>query len=183
METTKKKTEDNLVTVDVRKLSIGLKTTFEGVVMIFDSIGVDAGLDELKRVVKSDAAENLNESEPPNIEKEVKDESQVTENGDAADIVASDDDASDDPVATQDDEITTEDTGQNEGSVVEKETENKPPNNISQDDITKIIVQKIRVDRSKNETIGQILKTYGVSKVSDLPSSKYEAFLTDLAAI
>lgn len=93
METTKKKTEDNLVTVDVRKLSIGLKTTFEGVVMIFDSIGVDAGLDELKRVVKSDATENLNESEPPNIEKEVKDESRVIENRDATDIVASDDDA------------------------------------------------------------------------------------------
>lgn len=54
---------------------------------------------------------------------------------------------------------------------------------VTQDDITKIIVQKIKQNRSNNERIGQLLKTYGVSKVSELPSGKYEAFITDLAAI
>ena len=38
-------------------------------------------------------------------------------------------------------------------------------------------------NRSNNEKIGSILKTYGVAKVGDLPASKYEAFLTDLSAI
>ena len=55
--------------------------------------------------------------------------------------------------------------------------------NLSQDDITRIIIQKIKQNRSNNEKIGQLLKTYGVSKVSDLPSSKYEAFITDLTDI
>ena len=53
----------------------------------------------------------------------------------------------------------------------------------TQDDITKIIVRKIKQDRSNNEKIGVILKTYGVSKVSDLPAAKYEAFLTDISQI
>lgn len=54
---------------------------------------------------------------------------------------------------------------------------------VTRDDITKIIVRKIKQNRSNNEKIGEILKTYGAAKVSDLPASRYEAFLTDLSAI
>ena len=59
----------------------------------------------------------------------------------------------------------------------------EPVSTVSLDDITKIIVQKIKQNRSNNAKIGSILKTYGVAKVGDLPASKYEAFLTDLSAI
>ena len=54
---------------------------------------------------------------------------------------------------------------------------------VTQDDITKIIVQKIKADRSNNAKIGQLLKDYGAARVSELPASKYEAFITDLSAI
>ena len=54
---------------------------------------------------------------------------------------------------------------------------------VTQDDITKIIVQKLKKDRSNNEKIGAILGTYGVAKVSELPAEKYEAFLTDLSQL
>lgn len=54
---------------------------------------------------------------------------------------------------------------------------------ITVDDITKIIVQKIKQNRSNNQRIGQLLKTCGVERVSDLPETKYEAFVTDLAAL
>ena len=54
---------------------------------------------------------------------------------------------------------------------------------VTQDDITRIIVRKIKQDRSNNEKIGAILKTYAVAKVSDLPAAKYEAFLTDVSQI
>ncbi|MBP3205406.1 MAG: hypothetical protein J6I76_16300 [Oribacterium sp.] len=54
---------------------------------------------------------------------------------------------------------------------------------VTQDDITKIIVQKLKKDRTNNEKIGAILKTYGVAKVSELPAEKYEAFLTDLSQL
>jgi hypothetical protein len=54
---------------------------------------------------------------------------------------------------------------------------------ITLDDITKIIVQKIKQNRSNNQKIGQLLKTYGAARVSELPESRYEAFITDLGAI
>ena len=58
-----------------------------------------------------------------------------------------------------------------------------PAPGITQDDITKIIVQKLKKDRTNNEKIGSILKTYGAAKVSELPVEKYEAFLTDLSQL
>ena len=63
---------------------------------------------------------------------------------------------------------------------VPKEKASTAPS-VTQDDITKIIVQKLKKDRSNNEKIGAILKTYGVAKVSELPAEKYETFLTDLS--
>ena len=54
---------------------------------------------------------------------------------------------------------------------------------ITQDDITKIIVRKLKQNRANNTKSGAILKAHGVARVSDLPESKYEAFLTDLSQI
>ena len=54
---------------------------------------------------------------------------------------------------------------------------------ITKDDITAVIVAKIKKKRDNNEKIGQLLKTYGVAQLSDLPAEKYEAFLADVAQI
>ncbi len=54
---------------------------------------------------------------------------------------------------------------------------------ITADDITKVIVGKIKQNRSNSDKIGSLLKTYGVARVSDLPDSKYEAFLTDISQL
>ena len=54
---------------------------------------------------------------------------------------------------------------------------------VSVDDITKIIVRKIKQDKGNNTKIGTLLKSYGVEKVSDLPVEKFEAFLTDISQI
>lgn len=51
------------------------------------------------------------------------------------------------------------------------------------DDITAVIVAKIKKKRDNNEKIGQLLKTYGVAQLSDLPAEKYEAFLADVSQI
>jgi hypothetical protein len=88
----------------------------------------------------------------------------------AAESAPVDDDASAEVVSASDN--TTEAAGTEETA-----------STITQDDITRIIVQKIKQNRSNNEKIGAILKSYGVAKVSDLPAAKYEAFVTDLSAI
>ena len=54
---------------------------------------------------------------------------------------------------------------------------------VTADDITKIIVQKIKQNRSNSEKIGSILKTCGAAKVSELSADKYEAFLTDVSQL
>ncbi len=54
---------------------------------------------------------------------------------------------------------------------------------ITLDDITKVIVTKIKKDRKNNEKIGSLLTAYGVKTVKDLPEVKYEVFLNDLAQL
>ena len=64
------------------------------------------------------------------------------------------------------------------------ETPEKPAAvTVTADDITKVIVRKIKQDRSNNEKVVAVLKTSGVAKVSELPTSKYEAFLTDISQL
>ena len=70
-----------------------------------------------------------------------------------------------------------------EKSAEEKHAAEKPVSTVSKDDLTKIIVEKIKKDRSNNQRIADMLANYGATKVSELPVSKYEAFLTDLAGL
>lgn len=80
-----------------------------------------------------------------------------------------------------------EDTSQKEESPdkpTEPPAEQKPQVPIlTKDDITSVIVAKIKQKRSNNEKIGQLLKAYGVGALSDLPAEKYEAFLTDISQL
>ena len=73
-------------------------------------------------------------------------------------------------------------------TVGDKPVEEDAPQQTSQstvtaDDLTKVIVRKIKQNRSNTQKIGAILKTFGVAKVSELPAGKYEAFLTELAQL
>ena len=84
-----------------------------------------------------------------------------------------------------------EDTGQKEASsdkTTDKDTpaakeEKQSAVTITKDEITAVIVAKIKKKRDNNEKIGQLLKTYGVAQLSDLPAEKYEAFLADVSQI
>ena len=84
-----------------------------------------------------------------------------------------------------------EDTGQKEApsdKTAGKDTpaakaETQSTVTITKDEITAVIVAKIKKKRDNNEKIGQLLKTYGVAQLSDLPAEKYEAFLADVSQI
>lgn len=164
----------NVIAVDARKLSLGLKMTFEGMAMVFDSLGVDMGVpavktDDAKAAIQADksAEDKLSSVEEPVSEEHNTAPAAEEQNpaNEAEPSAAKTVDAADAP-ATE---------AQPDAS--------EPTSAVSLDDITKIIVQKIKQNRSNNAKIGSILKTYGVAKVGDLPASKYEAFLTDLSAI
>ncbi len=194
MMSSKKKAGEQLIVVDAGKLSRGLKATFEGVAMVFDSLGVDAGFDvtekEEDKAGKKSAGKAKEDkvAEPVQEMKDEVAESTAKTAGGAVDDVVADGigkagpDAVMETVTEESDEAT---EAESENPEIPKNPENpkNPMPAISQDDVTKIIVQKIKQNRSNNQKIGQILKTYGVVKVGELDPKKYEAFVTDLAAL
>ena len=156
----------NLVTVDANKLREALKHTFEGVTMLFDCIGLNVPVGEPVAESEEKPAQSTPAEEPVFTP--------VEETSEEAPIVEV---PTDEPPVVEAPE-----EKKQEASPLETET-TPVASTVTQDDITKIIVRKIKQDRSNNEKIGAILKTYGVSKVSDLPAAKYEAFLTDISQI
>ena len=97
---------------------------------------------------------------------------------DAADTVSAEPAVSSD-IHEPDADVESSGAGDNAGA----EPEEAATVTVTADDITKVIVRKIKQDRSNNEKIASILKSYGVAKVSDLPTGKYEAFLTDISQL
>lgn len=134
---------------------------------------------------KAPDAEPVSDSEPGETAPE------PTE-GDAQDDTAAAEDTAED---TEDNSLPadTADTPPWEDTSQEDEAPDKPAEPpaeqkprvpiLTKDDITSVIVAKIKQKRSNNEKIGQLLKAYGVGALSDLPAEKYEAFLTDISQL
>lgn len=174
-----------MISVDAGKLSKGLKTTFEGVAMVFDSIGVpvDIGVSVGAETPVEEQKEEKTEASPVTKTEAKAETAPVEETQKEVPEVPVQEASAPAAEAKAAGTESTEDTENKEAkeAPVEKAAEVTP--SITIDDITKIIVQKIKQNRKNNEKIGSILKAYQVSKVSDLSTSKYEAFLTDLSAI
>ena len=193
MTSSKKKSGEQLITVDAGKLSLGLKTTFEGVAMVFDSLGADAGFDVMEKdgaaekkaaVKKKPGAKEDKPAGPVHEEENENEDAQTDGTGD--DGASGDGDAipaADDNVSQVEDEQEKEPDNDTQETKSADASAGGAVSSITLDDVTKIIVQKIKQDRGNNQKIGQILKTYGAAKVGELDPKKYEAFLTDLAAL
>ena len=154
------------VTVRWSKMTDGIGLVFAGVMSMLEALDASTAKDILQHINQTEADQKEGE------------DNAAEETG--AGIV---DDAGVDDVAPVADPA-----GDVEDTKVEPEEEKSAPKDepaptVTQDDITKIIVQKLKKDRSNNEKIGAILKTYGVAKVSELPAAKYEAFLTDISQL
>ncbi len=183
--------------VEIRAFGQGMTKLFEGVAEVFAAIGAEEP-DRLaleKAKWKHAETDGISENKPDTDEGEPAHENEEIGTGsDAPDCAGNNDDVA---VASENDSPVMEKarTDKNAGKAVEAEApENESvkkaakkgktaQSSVSQDDITKIIVRKIKQNRSNNEKIGQLLKTYGATRVSDLPEDKYEAFITDLSVI
>ena len=129
-------------------------------------------------VVTEDETEDV-----PEVEESSTDETMNSESSETAE--------SEHPVDDADALPWEEDTGQKEvpsDKTAGKDTpaakeETQSAVTITKDEITAVIVAKIKKKRDNNEKIGQLLKTYGVAQLSDLPAEKYEAFLADVSQI
>lgn len=57
------------------------------------------------------------------------------------------------------------------------------PTELTADDLIKVVTGKIKQNRANKDKVLALLKSYGASKVSDIPQDKYEAFLTDVSQL
>ena len=157
--------EKKEVTVSWHKMTDGIGLVFAGVLSMLEALDAGTARDIMNFVNQGGVGKKEGEAN------DAEDTGAGTVDGDA--------DTDDAPVADTAAAIEVEQPAQKEEP---KEKASAAPS-VTQDDITKIIVQKLKKDRSNNEKIGAILKTYGVAKVSELPAEKYEAFLTDLSQL
>ena len=183
---------EKYVAVEVHAFGHGMQTLFQGVAEVFSSMGIKApdALEEQSKRWKPAKQEKGEANEDAEAESGADASDAHTDHtdvsaGDEAFAAVSEEEAAqkempEGPVEDTAEEPTDEKTEPAKKSRKKKET---VTSSVTQDDITKIIVQKIKADRGNNEKIGQLLKSYGAVRVGDLPASKYEAFITDLAAI
>lgn len=165
------------VTVSMKKLIAGVGTVFAGVIEMLEALEphvaqhlVDVAVQHTADEKKSTDVKSAQLRSDPTAGS-VSEHSEEIEKEPVAKA-----DAQTDTAAAVSEKLPDEES-QNAGS------DTTAMNTVTEDDLTKIIVRKIKQNRSNNEKIGAILRTYGVSKVSELPVSKYEAFLTDVSQL
>ena len=151
------------VTVSMKKLIAGVGTMFAGVLQMLEALEPQAAKQLMDRVAQDAETDQAatNDTVSAKEETEPVNETETTvEQTDAEEQAA--------PV---------------KGEVRDPAPASDQTQTVTVDDITKIIVRKVKQDRTNNEKIGSILKTYGVARVSELPTAKYEAFLTDISQL
>ena len=151
------------VTVSMKKLIAGVGTMFAGVLQMLEALEPQAAKQLMDRVAQDAETDQASANDTVSAKEETEpvNETETTvEQTDAEEQAASVNEEVQDPAPASDQTQT-----------------------VTVDDITKIIVRKVKQDRTNNEKIGSILKTYGVARVSELPTAKYEAFLTDISQL
>ena len=149
------------VTVSMKKLVAGVGTMFVGVLQMLEALEPQTAKQLMDRVVQDGEAGQTVAGATASAREET---GSVNETAPAVEEADAEKQAAPEKEKVQD-------------------TAPDQPQSVTVDDITKIIVRKVKQDRSNNEKIGSILKTYGVARVSELPTAKYEAFLTDISQL
>ena len=150
------------VTVSMKKLVAGVGTMFAGVLQMLEALEPQAAKQLIDRVVQDAETDQAAANDTVSAKEETEPVHETEATAKQADV-------------------------EEQAAPVEEVQDPTPAADQTQtvtvDDITKIIVRKVKQDRTNNEKIGSILKTYGVARVSELPTAKYEAFLTDISQL
>lgn len=163
------------VTIETAKVIQGMRLVFEGTLKMLEALHpkvslapsaildlVTGNVEGIKAIAEKKRAEQAEKED----QKDQKDQADKPDEQSVSDFTAE----------------KPEETVQPE-ETVETEKLDAPATTLTVDDIAKVIVQKIKKDRSAQTKIEPLLKTYGVARVSELPPEKFESFLTDVAQI
>ena len=170
--------QQNPVSVDMAKLTEGISLVFSGAVKMLEAMAYTVPVDgsftvnsitDSSSAIDTVSAENHIDSDKPKTDVIVDNQPQGQ--------------PQEPPPETKAEQEKTPQEEQKNEPQESKEKSEKAAVSVTPNDITRIIVRKIKQNKENNEKILMILKAYGVEKVSDLKPEKYEAFVTDLAAL
>lgn len=172
------------VTVNPEKIVRGLTTVFQGFSVMFD------GMAEQMQLMQDMTDQLSFPGAAPAVDTQKEDEAETSEAGHSdVDTTTVEAESQDVEPAKATDTVQEEDTPpweepkQQDDTKPDASAKEKPAVSITQADLTKVIVSKIKLKRDNNAKIGKLLSAYGVSLLSDLPEDKYEAFLNDLSQL
>ena len=169
------------ILVNPQKLSQGLTRTFEGISIIFESLGSKLDVTDLNGQVTQIAKEKATAKETETGTVTAK-EATVKSIKSTESIEKTEQSPQSEQTETSEQAQSPEPaTASKPTEQVEQEEPAKP--SITLDDITKVIVEKIKQDRGNRERIEAIVHEYGVSVISQLDEANYEAFLAELASL
>ena len=170
--------QQNPVSVDMAKLTEGISLVFSGAVKMLEAMAYTVPVDgsftvnsitDSSSAIDTVSAENHIDSDKPKTDVIVDNQPQGQ--------------PQEPPPETKAEQEKTPQEEQKNEPQESKEKSEKAAVSVTPNDITRIIVRKIKQNKENNEKILMILKTYGVERVSDLKPEQYEAFVTDLAAL
>ena len=190
---THKESRENGIVVDIQKLSRGLKTTFEGVAMVFDSLGRQLDVTELNIASAESMAseESSDNKKPQNISEAVSETpSELAETVEMADVkevntseipaeIPAESEHADEPKedqaeAQQSDTVETADT----------EQPKEAKSSITRDDIVRLVTKKLKENRDINgPKIRKIINQHDAENLNQLTEESYEAVMTEIASL
>ncbi len=163
-ETEKKFPVPGPLPVDAKKLIDGLGTIFGGVIQLLAAMEPNMAKEladmAINGVPKETAPEEIN---PDDFEE----------------IITADDL----PWDTEPEQAEQQETPKEQSKKKAAPKKKQEQTTLTADDLIRVVTQKIKKDRSNKDKVLALLKSYGASKVSDIPSDKYEAFLTDVSQL
>lgn len=184
------------ITVDVQKLSRGLKTTFEGVAMVFDSLGKRLDVAEFNTTSAKlmESEENPTNKKPQNISEAVPETpSELAETVKTADVkevntsetpaeIPAESEHADEPKedqteAQQSDTVDTVDTA-------DTEQPEETKSSITRDDIVRLVTKKLKENRDINgPKIRKIINQHNAENLPQLTEENFEAVMTEIASL
>lgn len=196
---TQRDSRENGIVVDIQKLSRGLKTTFEGVAMVFDSLGKRLDVTELNIASGESMAseENPENEKPQNISEavsetpseiagtvETADVKEVNTSETPAEIPAesehADEPKEDQAEAQQSDTVDTADTA----DTVDTEQPEETKSSITRDDIVRLVTKKLKENRDINgPKIRKIINQHDAENLHQLTEENFEAVMTEIASL
>lgn len=163
-ETEKKFPVPGPLPVDAKKLIDGLGTIFGGVIQLLAAMEPNMAKELADMTINGVPKEKVPENFNPD---------------DFEEIIAADDL----PWDTEPEQAEQQETPKEQSKKKAAPKKKQEQTTLTADDLIRVVTQKIKKDRSNKEKVLALLKSYGASKVSDIPSDKYEAFLTDVSQL